>query len=1130
MFLPTTGLLAYFVVEEHQQEAYGVQRDTEQLARQAGFWQAQLMADTRRVLADLAGQPAVRAAEPGACSIFLGTILRQSPRYANFGVIARDGTLVCSAQPFTGPINSADRAYFRRTVETRDFSVGDYLVGRVTGLPSLTFGYPLLDVTGQVQGVVFAALDLAWLNQLLATSPLPKDTIALLIDGQGTILAHSREPATWVGQTVPEAPLRQAILAQGQGTLQVAGQDGITRLYAITPLEPTPANPVYLAVGVPVHVAFGEANQRSLLAVFGLGLVAVIVLGTSWLGSNWLLVRPVQALVRATRRLAAGDFSTRSGLPHTSDELGHLAQAFDSMAITLDQHGQQVRLQAHLLDLATDAIIIRDLDDRVTYWNRGAEQIYGWLEAEAVGQTERDLLRPVFSEPEEQIAASYHAADRWAGEIVQTRRDGSQVTVASHWTLLRDQTGQPMASLEINTDITAQKQAQRALHDLNADLEQRVEERTAQLRTANAMLRTTQDFLERLIAIGPVVILHTRVSDNVLSYVSPNIDRLLGYTASEVLRQGRVFFGECIHPDDRAAVIADVHRMMDERLPHMEQEYRLQHRDGHYSWVFVVRRLEDGIDDGSATIVSYLIDITARKQAEAELAEREALLEAIVAASPDIIATLAPDGRIRSVSSAVQAVLGYQPAAMEGQPGLSFVSLDDRAGTATLLEQVVTRGQPFQHRQRLRHAAGHEVVIETRSQPMVDATGQAVAIVTIARDVTEQVRLETVLQEAKEAADSANRAKSEFLSRMSHELRTPLNAILGFSQLLAMDDLSPDQRDGVAHIVKAGRHLLTLINEVLDIARIEAGRLAVSLEPVPLVEVVDECLDLIQPLANQRWIVLDGRAVGAAGGYVLADRQRLKQVVLNLLSNAVKYNAERGRVTCRSVASAPGRLRLLVRDTGPGIPPDRFDRLFTPFDRLGAEQQGTEGTGLGLALAKRLVEAMGGCIGVDSAPGQGSTFWIDLALTTPPADLTDLEAPIVAGDAPQPGPSQTVLYVEDNLPNLALIERILDYRPAVRLLTTMQGRLALDLIRQHHPDLILLDLHLPDLPGAEILRHLQADARTQQIPVVIVSADASPSQVEQLLAGGARAYLTKPLEVSQFLAVLDATLANGHQG
>ncbi|MGH2721601.1 MAG: ATP-binding protein [Actinomycetota bacterium] len=393
------------------------------------------------------------------------------------------------------------------------------------------------------------------------------------------------------------------------------------------------------------------------------------------------------------------------------------------------------------------------------------------------------------------------------------------------------------------------------------------------------------------------------------------------------------------------------------------------------------------------------------------------------------------------------------------------------------------------------------------------------------------------LADAKHEAELANEAKSEFLSRMSHELRTPLNSILGFGQILELATLDEHGRDSVARILQAGTHLLDLINEVLDITRIESGHLALSVSEVDVGEVVAEVLDLVGPLADAGRIALAASTLPTASWQVLADRQRLKQVLLNLLCNAIKYNHPGGRAEVRASGSQKGRVRLEIGDTGPGIAPDKLARLFTPFERIGAETSGVEGTGLGLAVSKRLVEAMGGEIGVGSRPGEGSTFWIELARAEASALRTDGPHPSVLrlDDSQGAGPTRSdlegterkkVLYIEDNISNLKVIERLLLYRPLVELLTAVQGGLGCELVRYHRPDLVLLDLHLPDMDGDAVLERLRSDPSTSSIPVVILSADATPGQIQRLLDAGADGYLTKPLDLRAVLALLDEKLAS----
>ena len=381
---------------------------------------------------------------------------------------------------------------------------------------------------------------------------------------------------------------------------------------------------------------------------------------------------------------------------------------------------------------------------------------------------------------------------------------------------------------------------------------------------------------------------------------------------------------------------------------------------------------------------------------------------------------------------------------------------------------------------------------------------------------------------AMEEARSANYAKSAFLSSMSHELRTPLNAILGFAQILSSDRLPStleQKKEFAGHILKSGRHLLTLINEILDLAKVESGTVSLSLEPVGLDAILQECRDMIAPLASQRGI---GMAFpDACPLNVLADRTRLKQILLNLLSNALKYNREQGQVAIECVPHAGGRVRISVRDTGVGLDAEQLALLFQPFNRLGQEGGTEEGSGIGLVVTKRLVELMDGNIGVSSAPGEGSIFWIELRVVdaVPLPAAPALPRPDLAGALLEHSAPVTLLYVEDNPANLTLVEEIVRYCPQLQLLTATDGRLGVEMARTHLPQLILMDINLPHVNGTDALKLLRADPRTAHIPVIALTANAMPGDVERSMALGFYRYLTKPINLDEFTEAINSTLA-----
>lgn len=389
------------------------------------------------------------------------------------------------------------------------------------------------------------------------------------------------------------------------------------------------------------------------------------------------------------------------------------------------------------------------------------------------------------------------------------------------------------------------------------------------------------------------------------------------------------------------------------------------------------------------------------------------------------------------------------------------------------------------------------------------------------------------LANANEEARSANQAKSAFLSSMSHELRTPLNAILGFAQILTSNTLPStleQKKEFANHILKSGRHLLTLINEILDLAKVESGTITLSMEPVALADILIECRTMIEPIAATRKVrVLFPDVDGAV---VMADRTRLKQVMLNLLSNAVKYNRDEGAVVLACDQPTPTRMRLSVQDTGNGLNPEQVASLFQPFNRLGQESGTQEGTGIGLVVTKRLVELMGGEIGVTSSPGVGSVFWIELASTAPrTSGLAERIVPVAGALTPSASTAESaprlLLYVEDNPANLRLVEEIVAFRRDLRLLAAHDGHLGLQLARAHRPDIILMDLNLPGMSGFEVLRQLNADPETAQIPVIALTANAMPRDIERGVAAGFHRYLTKPIDIEKFTEAIDSTLAEG---
>ena len=656
-----------------------------------------------------------------------------------------------------------------------------------------------------------------------------------------------------------------------------------------------------------------------------------------------------------------------------------------------------------------------------------------------------------------------------------------------------------------------------------AQLERELEE----ARAAGAAVAEDEQRYRALVEADPDGVVIIDESSTILA-VNPAMSKLFGYRPEQMVGKPLTV----LMPHQlREAHIRGTRRylMTGERsIPWQGVQVPALRRDG-TQFPVEINFGEYTTSGGRKVFAGFMTDITARQRAEEALRFQTTLLQAQNHVAIDGI-LVAHQGRVLNMNRRYAEIFNVPE---ELRPLERCAEMFDwvcrQAADPVAYRQVIERlreDTDSVHRDEVLLADGR--VLDRYSAPVRSAEGELYGRIWMVRDITERKRIEQALQEAKEAAEAANEAKSDFLSRMSHELRTPMNSILGFGQLLQRAALPPEQGRSVDHILKAGRHLLNLINEVLEIARIEANQQQLSLEPVHAATLLGEALALVRPTAEQRPVQLALHAPRGTDAYVRADQQRLMQVMLNLLSNAIKYNRAGGTVEllARPVEAAgeSGFLAIGVRDTGPGIPADRRGELFVAFSRLGAEGSGIEGTGLGLALSQRLVEAMGGRLRVESTVGEGSTFWVELPVTESPRQR--LEPGRTDGPRPERAarPARTILYVEDNLANLDLVETILYDRPEISLIPALQGRLGLQLAREHGPDLILLDLHLPDLPGEAVLRELRDDARTRHIPVLVISADATTHRVERLRAAGALDYLTKPLDVDQFLAAVDAAL------
>jgi PAS domain S-box-containing protein len=799
-------------------------------------------------------------------------------------------------------------------------------------------------------------------------------------------------------------------------------------------------------------------------------------------------------------------------------------------------------LQNAILNSANFSSIATDEKGVIQIFNVGAERMLGYTVADVLNKiTPADI-----SDPQEVIAraktlslelgttirpgfeALVFKASRGIEDIYELtyiRKDGSRFPAVVSVTALRDAQNVVIGYLLIGTDNTARKQAEEAL--LKAGALQ-----SAIFNSANFSSIATD-------------------AKGVIQIFNVGAERMLGYAAADVMNkitpaeisdpQEVIARAKALSVELSTTITPGFEALVFKASRGIEDIYELTYirKDGsRFPAVVSVTALRDAQN----AIIGYLLigtDNTARKQVEEEqkkldqrLRDQQFYTRSLIESNIDALMTTDPSGVITDVNKQMEALTGCTRDELIGAPFKNYFTDPERAEAGIKL--VLSQKKVTNYELTASARDGKKTVVSYNATTFYDRDRKLQGVFAAARDVTERKRFEVALQEtnvelesAKSAAEKANLAKSDFLSSMSHELRSPLNAILGFAQLLESTSPLPtaSQKENIAQILQAGWHLLKLINEVLDLAVVESGKMSLSPESVSLAEVISECQAMMEPQAKQRGISMTFPQFDIPY-YVHADRTRVKQVLINLLSNAIKYNREQGTVEVKCTTTSPERIRISVKDTGAGLPPEKLTQLFQPFNRLGQESRAGEGTGIGLVMSKRVVELMEGAIGVESTVGVGSVFWIELLLTTAPTFLVASPESTTAIQAriPTAARLRTLLYVEDNPANLTLVEQLIARRSDIRLLTAVNGTLGIEIARASQPEVILMDINLPGISGIEALKILREDPATAHIPVVALSANAMQRDTKKGMEAGFFYYLTKPIKVNEFMDALDGAL------
>ncbi|WP_262966813.1 hybrid sensor histidine kinase/response regulator [Methylobacter psychrophilus] len=769
-----------------------------------------------------------------------------------------------------------------------------------------------------------------------------------------------------------------------------------------------------------------------------------------------------------------------------------------------------------LIEASQDPLVMISAQGKITDVNAATEQV--------TGVSRNDLINSdfaeYFSDPEkaregyEQAFLQGFVTDY---PLAIRHVSGKITYVLYNASLYRDANGNVLGVFAAARDITARKHAEEEL--LKAGALQ-----SAIFNSANFSSIATD-------------------ANGVIQIFNVGAEQMLGYTAAEVMNkitpadisdpQEVIARAESLSLELGTPIMPGFEALVFKASRGIEDIYELTYirKDGsRFPAVVSVTALRDAQD----AIIGYLListDNTARKHVEEKLRWTEESFRLMVESVTDYaIVMLDTAGCVMSWNAGAERIKGYTAEDIVGQHFSQFYLEEDliHCKPQRDLDAVIANGRFEDEGWRVRKdkSSFWANVVYTAIR---DNLGNLRGFAKLTRDLTERRQVEITLTNAKSAAEKANQAKSDFLSSMSHELRSPLNAILGFAQLMESDLPPPtsSQMESIEQILNGGWYLLDLINEILDLAVIESGKVSLLLESVSLAEVMLECQTMIEPQAQKRGIHMTFPQFDISC-FVQADRTRVKQVMINLLSNSIKYNQKNGTVAVVVALSSPERIRISVTDTGAGLSPEKMEQLFQPFNRLGQENGATEGTGIGLVVTKRLVELMGGVIGVESTIGVGSVFWIELIASTSSQYLSNMiiESALTVVQIPFQNNTilHTLLYVEDNSANLKLVEQLIARRPDMKLLSAGDGLMGIEIARKFQPKVILMDINLPGISGIEVLKILREDPTTAHIPVVAISANAIPRDIEIGLEAGFFRYLTKPVKVNEFFSTLDEAL------
>ena len=1068
------------------------------------------LAGSRQVLYALSLLPEMRHPAKAPVTAILRDIAAKSPGHVVCNLFNVRGGLVASSLPETRPYSVADRSWFQGVARTLDCTQGEFVVSRTTQRPAVTLGCPVLDTAGRLVGVMGVVTGFDWFEKRAASLSLSPGSTVCIVDAQGNIRAHFPKPAKEYAKFIPNVQTAMAQIHHGQTIHKRLDQDGVERIFAYSPLTAQPGQELYVRVGVPLTdllapaQASGRRNTLALLAAAILSLVAAGLIART-------ILKPAGNVLKALRSLGNGDLSVRIHSKATG-ELAEVADAVDAMAEVLqrsdaDLRSSELRLR-QFLDNSPEGYFVSTPEGRYLEANPAHVRMFGYDSLEQFQTEISDIRTQVYVDPHQRdllLALLRTEGHVYRFEHEARRRNGSTFWTALTVRALLDDAGALTGMQGFSTDITERKHMELELQ------------------------RSNQRFLRVLENQADAIFVADAETD-IIRYANKVVhdtrgEGVLGRHCWEVVRGGRAQCQRCPRQG-----------LLDERGEPLGVHTREEHDAATNTWTLVRVQALRWVD-GRLARLETLTDITAIKRAQDDLRVTSEHLHGILETTPALITIRDREGRFLLASKRIEDLWGRPVSEITGQR-TEDVFPPELASTARKEDKdILESGLPLTRVVELPMPGGRIITLLSTKFPLHDAAGAPDKVCTIATDITERVRLERELRAAMEAANAASCAKSDFLAKMSHEIRTPLNAVLGFSELAEMAATTEERNHSLSALRESGRSLLALVNDILDLSRVESGTISLERIPFNLHKMVHDSVEHLTVVAANKGLRLTVEIRPDVPVQVNGDPARLRQILVNLAANAVKFTTE-GVVNVTLERVGPGsppraksptgalmggvQLLLRVQDTGIGIPEDVQHLVFENFTQADSStSRKYGGTGLGLAICRQLVCFMGGDIWLTSEPGAGSTFFVTLpfAQATAPAEQQPQAANL---ETPRQARSLRVLLAEDTPANMVIAQAFLR-RLGHTSLHAANGQEALSLLRHEAFDLVLMDVEMPVMDGLEATRRLRAGEAGELnrfVPVLAMTAHALSNVRDMCAEAGMNGFVAKPVSFHDLAEVL----------